>query len=244
MDTFLNAQHLVWIDHDKHITMAFREFLQRKSLTDVSIVCGGKTIPTHKLLLSAASPFFHRIIEENPCKHPIIILDDYPCWVIEMILAFIYCGEIHIPQEAIYTFIAVAKELEIKGLNFVSEDKSPQISPSQLPRRKQPKPLRVSDQENGVPVAPLDFSVKSNSTSASADELHMSEPCTKRQKNDNTYVVEESMEETPAPVKKTKLKENKIVHKMNDKDLLSLPYPTLKRKLHPLMFPSLIKYFK
>lgn len=248
-NTFPTAKHLLWNNHESHITMAFRDLLLQKSLTDVSIVCGDKKLLAHKILLSAASPFFHRVFEDNPCKHPIIILNDYPSWVIELILAFIYCGEVHIPQEAIYFFVEVAKDLEIKGLNFLNEIKSPQISPSQQPRRKQTKPNRLPEQENlfdGVSVAPLDFSIKSNGSSATTDidELHMNEPCMKKQKQNNgdlvsgsvheMYTVEKSVEEvvTPVVIKKPKVtvKENKQRGKSTDKDLLNLPYPTLKRK--------------
>lgn len=247
--TFPIAKHLVWNDHDRHITTAFCELVQKKSLTDVSIVCADKTILAHKLLLSVASPFFHRIIEENPCKHPIIILHDYPSWVIEMILGFVYCGELHIPHEAVFAFIETAKDLEIKGLNFISEIKSPShVSPSQQPRRKQPKPNRLLEQENAfvAPMAPLDFSLKSNVTSTSnvmmCDERRVivNESCMEKQNQDNgdelvgqvvhetvTVETEKSVEAVLTPPKK-KVRRSKA--KSLDKDLLSLPYPTMPCK--------------
>lgn len=259
-NTFPITKTLVWNNHDRHLTLAFCELLQQKSLTDVSIVCADKTILAHKLLLSAASPFFRHIIEQNPCKHPIIILHDYSSWVIEMILGFVYCGEIYIPHEAIFAFVEAAKDLEITGLEFINEITSPQISPSQQqPRRKQPKPNRLLEQETtfAAPLVPLDFSLKASVTSTSNammnDDSHINGPSMKKQKKSyetvgqvvhETFTVKKIVEavltpEVPIkagaiPKKKTKgaVKEYKQRDKGKsvDQDLLSLPYPTLERK--------------
>ncbi|XP_063708118.1 protein jim lovell-like [Culicoides brevitarsis] len=230
MDSY--PRHIIWNNHDSHMTSSVRELLQNKSLMDISIVCGDKSFHAHKLILSAASPFFHRLIEENPCKHPILILNDYPSWIIEQIITFIYCGEIRIPQEAIFAFCDIARELQIKGLNFVSEVKSPLISPvsnvssSSQPRRKQPKPHRLSEHENVGTAAPLDFSIKSEKSecvSTSNVSTTIEEPCVKQDNGAKEMCVERRNSVCDTE-KETKLSKTM----MSDKELLSLPYPSLQ----------------
>uniref|UniRef100_A0A336KKS9 CSON012069 protein n=1 Tax=Culicoides sonorensis TaxID=179676 RepID=A0A336KKS9_CULSO len=230
-NTIPSKSFLVWNDHDKFITRAFCEFLQKDSLTDISIVCSDKTIKAHKLLLSAASPFFHKIIESNPCKHPIMILHDYPSCIIEMILAYIYCGEINIPQAAVFVFIEVAKALEIKGLEHINEINSPQLSPSLQPRRKQPNPSRATEPEI-TGVLPLDFSLKSNGS------IQAAEPPAKKQKSNETVYdncIEESI--VPCAIEKpnftqdnqseASVNENRdLPENLNHNEVITLPYPS------------------
>lgn len=247
-------KHLVWENHDKHITFSFCELLQKQSLVDVSIVCADKIIHAHKLMLSASSPLFHRMIEENPCKHPIIILHDYPSWVIDMILGFIYYGEINIPSPAMYIFIEVAKELQIKGLKFVNDIKNAHTSPLQQPRRKQPKPNKLLEQENvNSNLGPLDFSLKVSSTNNVVNEAN---EINDAEQKENMETVEKNFyegltmtqnvgEHDPAMIVKHSLEtpEKEIVeetavkkvHKQTKRksitqDVLNLPYPTLPCK--------------
>merc|ERR1712036_106550 len=45
------------------------------------------------MVLSACSPYFKALLEENPAKHPIIILKDVPFQHLTAILEFMYAGK-------------------------------------------------------------------------------------------------------------------------------------------------------
>merc|ERR1719315_617295 len=46
------------------------------------------------MVLSACSPYFKALLEENPSKHPIIILKDVPFSHLQAILEYMYAGEV------------------------------------------------------------------------------------------------------------------------------------------------------
>jgi len=68
------------------------------------------------MVLSACSPYFKALLEENPSKHPIIILKDVPFSHLQSILEFMYAGEVNISQEQLPAFLKTADRLKVKGL--------------------------------------------------------------------------------------------------------------------------------
>lgn len=107
---------LRWNNHQHHILRAFDALLQTKSLVDVTLVCAETSIRAHKVVLSACSPFFQNVFAENPCKHPVIVLKDFPGWVVQAVVDFMYRGEISVPQKRLETLIQVGESLQIRGL--------------------------------------------------------------------------------------------------------------------------------
>lgn len=54
--------------------------------------------------------------QENPSKHPIIILKDVSYSHLQAILEFMYAGEVNVSQEQLPTFLKTADRLKVKGL--------------------------------------------------------------------------------------------------------------------------------
>ena len=67
-------------------------------------------------VLSACSPYFEALFEENPTKHPIIILKDFPFQHLTAILEFMYAGEVNVVQDQLPAFLKTAERLKVKGL--------------------------------------------------------------------------------------------------------------------------------
>merc|ERR1711971_1359424 len=65
---------LRWNDFQTNMVSSFKHLRDEKSFTDVTLACDGQTCKAHKMVLSACSPYFKALLEENPAKHPIIIL--------------------------------------------------------------------------------------------------------------------------------------------------------------------------
>lgn len=54
--------------------------------------------------------------QENPSKHPIVILKDVSYLHLQAILEFMYAGEVNVSQEQLPAFLKTAARLKVKGL--------------------------------------------------------------------------------------------------------------------------------
>ena len=98
---------LRWNDFQTNMVASFKHLRDEKSFCDVTLACDGQSCKAHKMILSACSPYFKALLEENPAKHPIIILKDVPFQHLTAILEFMYAGEVNVAQ--------VWKEIFCKG---------------------------------------------------------------------------------------------------------------------------------
>ena len=75
-------------------------------------------------------------LQENPCKHPVIILRDSSYDDIEGLVRYVYRGEVDVQPEQLQSFLRTAELLQIKGLadqnlcNTATESESPLNSPN------------------------------------------------------------------------------------------------------------------
>jgi len=107
---------LRWNDFQTNMVASFKHLRDEKSFTDVTIACDGQSTKAHKMILSACSPYFKALLEENPAKHPIIILKDVPFQHLTAILEFMYAGEVNVAQDQLPQFLKTAERLKVKGL--------------------------------------------------------------------------------------------------------------------------------
>jgi len=114
---------LRWNDFAENVSGAFKELRSESDFFDVTLACtdsGSKTLQAHKVILSACSNFFKSTFREqsNANKHPnpYIYLRGVTFNDLNSILDFIYNGEVNVAQEDLNSFLAVAEELQIKGL--------------------------------------------------------------------------------------------------------------------------------
>ena len=117
-----------WPEHATDRTASVKNMLEKRSFVDVTIACDDDQLEAHKVLLSAASPFFQRILERNPHNHPLLYLRGSLKKDVSAILDFIYSGETSVPVQDFESFMSLAKDLEVKGLvdeNELGEKRPP-----------------------------------------------------------------------------------------------------------------------
>ncbi|XP_060810714.1 protein abrupt [Amyelois transitella] len=110
---------LRWNDFHSAMVSSFRRLRDEEDFVDVTLACAGATFSAHKVVLSACSPYFRRLLKANPCQHPIVILRDVHDKDMESLLRFMYQGEVHIGQEQLKEFLRAAQLLQVRGLTDV-----------------------------------------------------------------------------------------------------------------------------
>jgi len=107
---------LRWELHEKARTLALESLWKNSDYLDVTIACDDDQIDAHKVILSAASPFFRKILKRNPHSHPLLYLKGTRKKDIEALIEFIYSGETEVVHDELEEFMALANSLEIQGL--------------------------------------------------------------------------------------------------------------------------------
>lgn len=175
-----NALHLVWDNHLENVSNLFQVLYQDNKLVDVTIACRDGLLRAHKLILSACSPYFERIFNDNPCKHPVIIVRGVQYNEMQMILDYIYKGFIDIPASSLNNLISVASELEIKGFeNFQNNgyDNLPSNGPSEQFTRY--------NSEVSIATKRVTATDEAKQTSASISKAQFNEKRSNLQKSNN-----------------------------------------------------------
>ena len=108
---------LQWNDFKENVTSAFGSLREDNHFADVTLACeDGNQLEAHKVILASSSPFFQNILRRNKHAHPMIYMRGVKSEDLVAIVDFLYCGETNIHQENLESFLAIAEELQLKGL--------------------------------------------------------------------------------------------------------------------------------
>ena len=145
---------LKWNDHHNLFFAGAEQLYQGEEFTDVVLSAGSQTFKAHKLVLSICSPYFQNLFRQlGPEKH-VIFLKDISTKHLELLLQYMYMGEIRVKEEELVTVLSVAQSLQIRGLTDNSESKQTSSSssnitnsavlPPPMKRKNLPKPSSSS----------------------------------------------------------------------------------------------------
>jgi hypothetical protein len=115
---------LRWNDFEANVSSSFNELRAEADFFDVMLACdgsGGRTLPAHKVILSACSPLFKQMLRNLSASSPgqlspLIYLRGIRLSDLEPVLDFMYTGEVSVCQDDLNSFLAVAEDLQVKGL--------------------------------------------------------------------------------------------------------------------------------
>ena len=114
---------LQWNDFQNNLNTAFRNLREDNDFSDVTLACEDVTqVEAHKIVLAASSPVFQNLLRRNKHNHPLIYMRGVKSHDLLAIVDFLYCGEANVFQENLDSFLAIAEELQLKGLMGQSED--------------------------------------------------------------------------------------------------------------------------
>ena len=113
---------LQWTDFKKNVNSAFGRLRDDKEFSDVTLVCeDGQQLEAHKIVLASSSPLFSDILKNNNHAHPLIFMRSTQLVNLEAILDFLYFGEANVFQDHLDSFLTLAEDLKVKGLQGRSE---------------------------------------------------------------------------------------------------------------------------
>ena len=108
---------LQWNDFQENVKSSFAKLRGITDFVDVTLACeDGHQIEAHKVILAASSPFFETILKKNKHSHPLIFMRGMKSIDLVALVDFLYFGEAKVFQENLDSFLAIAEELQLKGL--------------------------------------------------------------------------------------------------------------------------------
>ena len=108
-----------WNDFQDVLKASVGELRYETDFTDVTLACEDQSVKAHRVILSASSPFFKRLLSSHP--QALVYLRGIKASEMAALVDFIYQGEAKILQEELESFLALAGEFELKGLSGYSE---------------------------------------------------------------------------------------------------------------------------
>jgi len=141
---------LRWNDFERNISSAFKDIRDEKEFFDITIACEDEQLQAHKVILSACSPFFKKVLYRNHHQHPLLYLKGVSFKDMESVLNFMYHGEVNVAQDDLNSFLQVAEDLRVKGL---TQNNGGNIGTE--PKKSQPVDIPKHDQNQSRPRNPV-----------------------------------------------------------------------------------------
>ena len=109
--------NFTWDSFPEHLGSIFQDLSKSNRFSDITLVCDDKKIyRSHKFILSASSDVFKAIFSDETNSPPMIYLRGVSHKDLELILSFVYTGQVTFEQERLSEFLKAAKDLKIHGI--------------------------------------------------------------------------------------------------------------------------------
>ncbi len=120
---------LCWRDHGPATMSLLSGLLDSGDMADVGLTgADGVTLPAHRLVLAASSPYFHRLFRDKSELRVAVAFKSTPQQVLKDMLHFMYTGEVKVSEEHRADFLKLANILETKVPSLHAESNSTQTS--------------------------------------------------------------------------------------------------------------------
>merc|ERR1712129_600012 len=147
-----------WNEFQENAISAFRTLREDRKFADITLACeDGQQVEAHKVILASSSPFFLNLLRRNKHPHPLIYMRGLKSEDLVAMIDFLYYGEANVYQENLDSFLAVAEELQLKGLMGSGSEEEVKENYNNPPKEKktnklsqQPKLSSLFDQPTSV----------------------------------------------------------------------------------------------
>merc|ERR1712013_619999 len=108
---------LKWNDHHQLFFLGAAELCEDEEYTDVTLAAGTKFFQAHKLVLSICSPYFRQLFKHLGKDKTVIFLKDVDPGHLDLLLQYMYQGEIKVQETELVKVLSTAQALDIRGLS-------------------------------------------------------------------------------------------------------------------------------
>ena len=129
------AINLTYKSQETVLNQGLANVLDSSVLKDTVLACAdGQCLKAHRLILSTFSPYFKELL--SVCKEPMptILLPNVKISLMQILLDFMYTGNVRVKKEIVSQLLDVNKMLSIKGLSDIL---CKHIGDNQPPNKKQ-----------------------------------------------------------------------------------------------------------
>ena len=117
-----------WNTFDANLALSSQELYNERQFTDITLVSEDLQVTVaHRFVLSRASGTFKKLLLINTSANSTLYLRGISQSVLDLILQFIYTGEVDVPTDEITDFLAVANNLDISELKNSPQSSSYEI---------------------------------------------------------------------------------------------------------------------
>merc|ERR1719427_1150288 len=107
--------NLSWNEFEKCVSDTFKELLEEKDFTDVTLVSDDLfQIKAHKVILSSCSSVLKKMLQATPQQNPVIFLTNIPYKEMKCLIQFMYLGQTEINEDDLNIFMNAAAKLDIR----------------------------------------------------------------------------------------------------------------------------------
>ena len=159
---------LQWNEFRENAIGSLGSLKEDRDFLDVTLASeDGKQVEAHKVILAISSPFFQNLLRRNKHPHPLIYMRGVKSDDLLAIVDFLYFGKANVNQENLDSFLAIAEELQLKGLmgnatgeeenetksELSSQEKKNKILNNKPPSVSQSTPVLQNNFQNNKTVA-------------------------------------------------------------------------------------------
>ncbi|CAG0897393.1 unnamed protein product [Darwinula stevensoni] len=110
------SYNLRWNSHHGETFRNFERLRNREMFVDATLSCNGQQIKCHRVVLSAGSDYFEKILNREEMGSHTVHFYGVDMHLLRLLVDFMYCGEVEVPSADLEKFINLAEDLEVKGL--------------------------------------------------------------------------------------------------------------------------------
>jgi len=199
---------LKWNDHHTTFFSSAEQLCHNSLLTDVVLSAGGTLFKAHKLVLSVCSKFFQEIFSQPPpvsqAHNTVIYLKDVDSTHLQLLLSYMYRGEVDVADNQLGEFLKTASGLQIKGLSESDGQEVKSRPPDRVPSAPKssktftspapPPPAIIEEEEEEIIEEPVNKRIKEESISYRGDTEPSTTWPTKERKEYNMMVEQQQVD--------------------------------------------------